>query len=52
MEACTLLPNKYKIIAETYWRAAMEKVLKVVIEESDGPSNPKDLMAWMHNELE
>ncbi len=39
-------------VGEHIWRAALKEVLKVIIEESNGPSNPKDLMAWLHEELE
>ena len=33
------------------WRAALECVRDTIIYESDGPSNPKDLMEWLNEEL-
>ena len=43
----------YKVkAAEKAWRAALEEVLRVIIEESNGPNNPKDLMVWLREELE
>ena len=35
----------------TGWRAALEWLRNMVIHESDGPSNPKDLMDCINKEL-
>ena len=40
-----------KDVAETAWEAALECVRDTIIHESDGPSNPKDLMEWLNKEL-
>jgi len=44
-------PEKYKG-AKDAWKAALKRVLKAIIKESNGPSNPKDLMDWINEELE
>ena len=38
-------------LRESAWKAALEKVRHIVMFESDGPSNPKDLMQWIDKEL-
>ena len=36
---------------EVAWRAALKRVQKAIIKEENGPSNPQDLMDWLHEEL-
>ena len=38
-------------IAEDAWKAALECIRDTIIYESDGPSNPVDLMEWLFKEL-
>ena len=40
-----------KVTAKIVWKAALECVRHIIIHESDGPSNPKDLMEWLNEEL-
>lgn len=37
---------------EEAWAAALEKIKQIVMFESDGPSNPVDLIQWIDEELE
>lgn len=38
--------------AEEAWRAALGQVQKIIVEDSNGPGTPKDLMEWLHKELD
>ena len=40
-----------KTACKKYWKAALEKIRHIIMFESDGPSNPKDLMQWIDKEL-
>lgn len=46
-----LLDNTVTSERSKGWRAALEEVLRVIIEESNGPSTQKDLMIWLNEEL-
>jgi hypothetical protein len=37
---------------EEAWAAAIEKIRQIIMFECAGPSNPKELMQWMDEELE
>ena len=42
----------FELGLELGWRGALKEIQRVIIEESNGPSNPKDLMVWIQEELE
>ena len=44
--------QNYSIGAEKAWRAALKCIENMIIYQSDGPSNPKDLMQRIYEELE